>query len=377
MVQTALITLGRLPKALDIARALHGAGWRVVIAEPFGAHMCKSSNAVAATFKIRSPVDDEAGYLDDLLDVVRSEGAELVAPVSEEAMYAAGIADRLPAGVRFFGSPRDELRELHNKMRFTEIARAEELAVPETCLLGTPEADALAARSDVVLKRVFSSAGIGVAFADRGAPLPPPGSAPTVVQARLNGRARNTVSLAHRGRVIGTCAYEGTIMSGTVCVGFRRIEAPDLEDWVRTFVAARGHTGFIGFDFIDDAEGRPHGIECNPRANSGVHFFDPHGLAVAIAEPERARRIGFRREILMQQFFPALTETQASLFRPKRFLENARFLARSKDVAWSGRDPWPFILMTYTSREILKRAVFRGESFGKAAVADIAWTGPA
>ena len=46
MQKTVLLTLGRLPKALELARALHDEGARVIVAEPFGAHVCKVSRAV-------------------------------------------------------------------------------------------------------------------------------------------------------------------------------------------------------------------------------------------------------------------------------------------------------------------------------------------
>ena len=376
MAKTALLTLGRLPKALDIARALKGSGCRVVIAEPFGTHLCRPSRSVDACRRVTSPVDDEGQYLNDMLRVIEAEGVDLVVPVSEEALYAAALKDRLPTGVRYFGVDRPLLRSLYDKRSFIERAAAMDLAVPETTLLGTPQADALSKRTDVVLKRVYSSAGVGVEFVDRGGALPPSEASPTLVQARLPGRHRNTLSLAHEGRVIGTSAYEGTVMSHTVAVAFRRIAAPDLEAWIARFVAETGYSGFIAFDFIDDDHGVAHAIECNPRANSGIHFFDPKSLAAAILTPGATRSIGFRNQQKLQQFFPTLTETQSAVFKPKLYRQNAGYLWTSKDVSWSWRDPLPFILMTFTSWAILKRALFKGESFGEAAVSDIAWSGP-
>jgi hypothetical protein len=51
---TVLLTNGRLPKAMDIARALHRAGCRVGIADPFRMHLTKVSNCV--DFGVRVPV---------------------------------------------------------------------------------------------------------------------------------------------------------------------------------------------------------------------------------------------------------------------------------------------------------------------------------
>ena len=376
MTKTALLTLGRLPKALDIARALHGAGWRVIIAEPFRTHLCAPSKLVHATFQVPSPVSDENAYLDALEQITHEQNVSLVVPVSEEALFAAGLKSRLPNTVQYFGPGCEAIRALHNKERFVQTAKTLGLAVPETARLGTDDAFRLAQTSDVVCKRIFSSAGIGVEFIDRGAPLPNPSDQATLVQRKLPGRARNTVSIAHEGRVIQTVAYEGTIMSHTVSVAFRRIDAPDLNDWIDTFVAAQNYTGFIAFDFIDDEDGTPHAIECNPRGNSGLHYLDPASFGQALTAPEESQSIALRPELLLQQFFPCLTETQGSVFNPIKRKTNWHYLRRSKDVTFSGRDPWPFILMTWTSRPILSRAIFKGESFGEAAVADIAYTGP-
>ncbi|MEO0786774.1 MAG: hypothetical protein AAFY10_13845 [Pseudomonadota bacterium] len=375
MAKTVLLTLGRLPKALEIARALKGAGCRVIIAEPFKRHLSSPSKHVDACLQVPSPVKDEAAYLEAMLDSIQREAVDLVVPISEEAMFAAGLKDRLPDGVRFFGPGRDLIRWLHDKAAFVERARAMGLTVPETHKLGSLEAEDLAARSDVVVKEIYSSAGVGVEFVDKGGALPKVGRSPAIVQARLPGRARNTVSLVHDGRVMGTVAYEGTVMSHTVAVAFRRIEAPDLDEWIAVFARESGYTGFLAFDFIDDGFGVPHAIECNPRANSGVHYFDPEGLAKAILDSEGAEAVGHKPDVLMQQFFPCLTEAQGAMFKPSKRAEAWRYLRTSKDVTWQRDDPWPFILMTFTSWDILKRSIFKGESFGEAAVADIAWDG--
>lgn len=375
MTQTVLLTLGRLPKALEIARALKSVGCRVLIAEPYKRHLSSPSRHVDACFQVPAPVDGEAAYLEALLEIVKAEGVARVVTVSEEAMFSAGLADHLPRGTVLFGPGKALIRSLHDKAAFVERARGLGLAVPDSALLGTPEARELAARTATVRKHVFSSAGVGVEFAEAGASLPAPGPRATLVQERLAGAARNSVSLCWQGRVLGTVVYEGTVMSHTVSVAFRRIEAPEIEAWVDTFAEGVGYSGFLAFDFIDDAGGAPHAIECNPRANSGVHFFDPAWLARAVLSPAEVGAAAHKPARLMQQFYPCLTETQASVFDSKLRRRNWHFLRRSKDVTWDANDPWPFILMTFTSWEILKRSVFKGESFGEAAVADISWLG--
>ena len=61
--RTVLLTLGRLPKALELARALHAAGCRVVVAEPFRRHLTGASRQVARSVQVTSPVIDREAYL--------------------------------------------------------------------------------------------------------------------------------------------------------------------------------------------------------------------------------------------------------------------------------------------------------------------------
>ena len=98
-----LLTLGRLPKALELARGLWRSGARVTIAEPFASHLCRPSRSVARTITVTPPALDQARYLANLEEVIRTEAIDLVVPVSEEALHASLLAPRLPTGVRLFG----------------------------------------------------------------------------------------------------------------------------------------------------------------------------------------------------------------------------------------------------------------------------------
>jgi hypothetical protein len=85
---------------------------------------------------------------------------------------------------------------------------------------------------------------------------------------------------------------------------------------------------------------------------------------------------GLRAEARLQQFYPALTETQMSLFRGGPFAANLRRLLTTRDVSWEWRDPLPFLTMTYTSWPIIRMAMARGVPFGEVATLDVGWYGP-
>jgi hypothetical protein len=58
MTGNLLLTLGRLPKALDVARGFADLGWRVVVAEPFKRHLAGASCLVARSHQVTAPAQD-------------------------------------------------------------------------------------------------------------------------------------------------------------------------------------------------------------------------------------------------------------------------------------------------------------------------------
>lgn len=374
MSQTVLLTLGRLPKALEIARALAAAGCRVIVAEPFKRHLTGASRAVARSVVVHSPVDDHERYLADLQRVITEEGVGLVVPVSEEILFAAALRERLPGHVRLFSMPFATLRALHDKHSFVGVCAAAGVAAPQTRALDAPDAQGLADAGPTVVKPVASCSGRGVQFLDRGARLPHVAE-PCIVQEFCAGQVLSTFSVARQGQVLLTVTYRGAVMQGTVAVCFERIDTPpQVAAWVERFVGHCSFDGFISFDLVQHADGEVRGIECNPRATSGIHFVAPEGLAAAILHPDRTPQLRYRPERLLQQFYPCLTETQKSMFTA-RFAHNFRFLRRASDVTWSLRDPWPWLSMPLTSWTIIEQALRRGCTFGEVAMLDMAWTG--
>ena len=375
MRRTALLTLGRLPKALDIATALSMAGWRVIIAEPFGWHLCRVSRHVAGSFKVTAPNTCQKSYLRELLELVHKEEVSLIVPVSKESLHATLVAPELPENVKLFSPSHEVLRELHDKYRFIMLAQSHGLSVPETYLLESAEAKELSTRHDYILKPVYTCSGKGFSSHSRGTPLPRQEDLPLMlVQKKLKGSLKSTFSIVDDGHVIGTVVYKAKILSGTVAVAFERLIAEaQIEQWVRKFAGKISYSGFLSFDMIEDENGEPNAIECNPRATSGIHFLTPECLANAILNPDSRTEWVLRDHEVMQQFFPCLTETQNSFFRRKEFLQNAKTLFTAKDVNFSIRDPFPLWLMPLTSWEIMKRSFLKGQSFGEASTFDIAW----
>ncbi len=376
---TVLLTLGRLPKALDLARGFAALGHRVVVAEPFARHLTGISRAVARQVRVTPPAEDPARYRADLLRVAAEERADLILPVSEETMHVGHLAGALPPGTRLAAMPPDALLAMHDKRRFVEVAREAGVAVPETAVLGSAAAAALAARADHVVKPILSCSGRGVRFRAAGEPLPLEEHA-AIVQRRIPGAVHSSFSLVHHGRVLVTVVYRAALLSGTVAVVFERVaDQPGIEAWIARMAAHLGWSGFLSFDFVLDPEGVPWGIECNPRATSGVHFLDAASLAAAVLDPEAAPPPRLRPDARLQQFYAVLTEAQGAILRRDwgRYRQSTGLLLRTRDVTWSWRDPLPFLTMTWTAWPIIAAARRRGVPLGEVATLDIGWYGEA
>lgn len=377
MTKTVLITLGRLPTALDLARGFHEIGWRVIIAEPFSWHLCRPSRFVARSYQVTAPRLDPERYRAEILAIAIREQVTLIAPVMEETMHLAALHGHLPSGIRLNTPPMSEILDLHSKRAFNARARGLGLPAPESYGLEQPEAIDLVARGPVIVKPEFSCSGRGLAIVPMGDDLPPMDRLrPSLAQRFIAGAHFSSFTIAHHGRVLATVVYRAAVTSGTVAVAFDRVEDQlRIERWIVDFCSATKHSGFLAFDFILDADGVPYAIECNPRLTSGAHFIEPADLAQAILTPETAS-IRFRPQRQLQQFYPCLTEIQASLFRRKPgWRAHAKVLFKARDVAWSGSDPLPFLMMPLTSLPILRQTLFGGLSFAEAATTDIEWIG--
>lgn len=374
--QTALLTLGRLPKALALARALHAVGWRVVVADPFRWHLCRPSQAVAASYRVRAPNTDRDAYQRDLADIIRRERVTTVFPVSEEALHVAYIADALPRESHLFCPGFDTLLRLHDKLAFAVLAQSQGLSVPPTFPAASEPGRELCSRTGTIAKPAHACSGIGVQRLQRG--QQPRGNAPDLlVQRFIEGELISTLSLLRSGREMGRSRYRGTVFAGTVAVCFERVDQhAAIDAWLDDFFRANPmENGFIAFDFIVDEDGRAWAIECNPRVTSGIHFFDSAalGMALTAADGVAAAPVASAAHRRYQWAYSTLTEAYRTILQPAEFRRRLREMRRARDVVWSRDDPMPFLLMTPLSAEILWPAMTSTLTLGEATQRDIAW----
>ena len=291
--RTILITGGRAPAALELARLFAAWGHRVVAADSVPVSLCSASRSVDRSYVCPKPRRDPRRYIDFLAEVVAAEQVDLLVPTCEEIFYIAWGKERLSPRCHVFADDLDKLAVLHNKRELIALAEKLGFCVPETRLLASQaEADRFLSErgadlpdspdspdSPVVLKPVYSRFA-AKALVVRGRERPPlPGisaSFPWVGQQYIAGRPYCTYSIARQGAVVAHACYAGAFTAGRgASISFEYEERADLLEWVRRFAAAVRFTGQIAFDFIVTAEGKAYPIECNPRATSGVHLFRP------------------------------------------------------------------------------------------------------
>jgi predicted ATP-grasp superfamily ATP-dependent carboligase len=375
MRRTALLTLGRFPKALTLARGLHRAGVRVIVADPLKRHLCSVSWSVAKRYQVAAPNHDLRQWQDDLLAIIEQEQITDVIPVSEEVSHVATLAKRLPPGVRYVGPTSRWVEQWHDKLHFAEYAIQCGVTAPSTFATSNPETRNLVRQTDCVLKPRRGCSGTGVSFIEAGSTLPA-AKPDLLLQRKVEGIPLCTLSWVESGEVRATASYRGTTHSGTVAVGFRSAPTPySVSQWIKQFVAESGLTGFISFDFILDRSGIPWGIECNPRLSSGIHFIDERWLGRAVSGstdgPASISPAGKRA----QWAYSTLTEAYKSLFRFRipGVIRTLRDLFLSRDVVWSWRDPLPFLLMMPLCWEFIWISLSERIPIGEASQRDIAW----
>ena len=380
-----LITGGRAPVALELARVFAAAGHTVFLAESVPFPLTGLSRAVRRTYRVPAPNQEPAGFVRALLTIVRAERIDLLLPTCEELFYVAGGHSALSAECAVLAQPLESLRPLHNKWLFAQRARTYDLRVPATQLLQSPAElrAALAGTRPVVLKPVYSRFAARTLLPPHNARalarVAPSAAEPWVAQTYVRGRQVCTYSLARDGCLLAHTAYPAEFTAGQgAAVVFRHIAHAGALAWVTEFVARERFSGQIAFDFIETEAGDLFALECNPRATSGVHLL--------------ACQPGFA-----QAFFHAPTQTLTpQVGAPPALLASAMLLyalpavrswphlrqwwqamATGRDVIFDRRDPLPALLQWLGLAGFVGWSLRHGISALEASTFDIEWNGAA
>jgi len=347
--KTVLLTTGRIPGALELARALHRAGHRVIITECFRTHICRYSRATYRSYQI-APANDLPRFKQDILRVIDKEKVDLVIPTCEEVMHLASFAHELPTHCQAYLDDFRKLLQLHSKFDFIQLAASLGLKVPETMLLDktTHVLPQHFTQEGYVLKREFSRGGTDVIIMppelSSTTPLPPINETGRwIVQKFIPGQILCAFAVVWQGKVVSTITYEPALRMGQIGVCFLRREKPKIDQWIKDFVSKTNHHGFISLDFIEDQQGEVWAIECNPRITSGIHLTDPQVLAAIANGPEHilhnAKPSKVRKRAMVGT---AVMTTLPQIFtKPSMISLLFRSIWNTREVIMDWRDPVP------------------------------------
>ncbi|MDR2875205.1 MAG: hypothetical protein LBV44_04685 [Methylobacillus sp.] len=372
-----LILGARAPACLEWSRCFHAVGWRVSVGDSLRWPLVRFSAAAHEFIRLPEPRRSPADWIDALAKEVVARDINLVLPTCEEAFYLAHGRDHIPA--RIMVPPFALMHELHHKGRFAEKVKGWEIEAPETHLLEKAgDVEAFAATHDTrdwVFKPAYSR------FAHRALLRPDPArvmrlhptsAQPWIAQRHIAGREHCSYSLLLDGRLTAhTCYHPRYRVGGGSGIWFEPTNPPLIRAFVEQFGRATGYTGQVAFDFIEQADGSCHVLECNPRATSGIHLFADQPEAVVAA------LLG-ERGVLIPHSAPRQVASAMLLFAGCKHRFNAKFrrdFRAASDVIARANDFKPLPAQLLGLMEISVRALRRRCGLLAAATADIEWNG--
>ena len=375
-----LLTGGRAPAALELARVFHNAGHTVFMAESLRGHLSQPSNAIRKNFLVPPPRQQTSAFLDALKSIIVENKIDLLIPTCEEVFYVAMGRDQLPCVV--FAESIKKLNDLHNKWNFIVNAVGHGLYAPETILVNNQD-DMLHAYShwrELVIKPVYSR------FAGQTLILPSLKQALAalalnsksrwVAQEYIKGTQICTYSVCLNGRITAHTTYPSTFTAGQgAAIVFKHINHPAIFKWVKTFVEKNTFTGQIAFDFIETPNGQLYALECNPRATSGVHLLASHpNFVEAFLNPNilcvnrvKDHSYMLATAMLVYGFPKALKNNQLAAWVKTFFT--------SDDVILDFKDPMPFIMQFRSILAYVSLARKEKITALEASTFDIEWNG--
>ncbi len=390
-VKRVLLTGGRAPATLELARTFNRAGHVVIVADSLY-NLSQGSSAVRKSVRVPKPRLYPLEFARALLEIVRREAIDLIVPTCEEIFWLAAALrepEFAPLKERVFAPPFAVLHELHDKWRFIGLMQSLKIRVPETVLLESQldferqDFERLSRRGKLVLKPAYSRFAAQTRIVERGERVR---NMPRVTRAQpwlaqdfVVGEELCAFAVARGGQVQAFALYRPGWRAGLgAAMSFLPVPKPDFSqalEIVGTVCQHFGFSGQIAFDFIRTAEGLI-ALECNPRATSGVHLFAPEDhLERAYLEALEAPILasGGAAKLGLPMLLYALPTT---LEPAKRAAWQSAWTA-SRDVLRDPDDPLSLLHQAACLLQTVRETVRLRCSPLSATTADIEWNGEA
>lgn len=354
-----LITGSRAPAALELVRNFGLCGWEVYAADSIDAAIARYSAYVKRFFTVHAPRSDERAFVDDLCDIVRKHGIDVVFPTCEEIFWIAKNLAEIRARCRaqIICEPLEKLDVLHNKYKFIRFAKGLGIAVPDTHLIAenVPIAQTNAQKEQkIVLKPVYSRFGEDVIVAEPSDIAFDGLHGKWIAQEFIEGEPVCSYGYAENGVLKFNICYRSPVRARTF-TAFAPFVCGAVTKMVQTIAEALCFTGNLSFDFIRRGDAYIP-IECNPRITSGIHTL--------------------RGNAFDALFFGTLKQPQLDFaqLRLPTLLTGGGWLPY-RDVIWNSNDKRPFFNQARCLWAFHTLAKRHGVSLTKAMTIDIAWNG--
>lgn len=356
--RTVLVSGGKMTKALALARAFHADGHRVVLVEQARYRLTGHRFSTAVDTFRTVPAPDAPGYADALVRICREEAVDVYVPVCSPvaSLHDALAKEALEAvGVEVVHLGPEDLHRVDDKSEFAALATSLGLRVPDTHRITDPaqvaEFDFAAAPGDTyVLKSIGYDPVRRLdltqlpretreATAAYARTLPISAANPWILQEFVRGQEYCTHGTARDGEVTVWACCESSASQ----LNYAMVDRPDIEEWVRTFVRELGATGQLSFDFITDAAGDTHAIECNPRTHSAITmFYDQPDLARAYLEGGTGTVVPTASS---RPTYWVYQELWRLLRNPRDARHRLGVIAAGTDAIFDWSDPLPFLMV--------------------------------
>lgn len=375
-----LITGARAPSALELCRNLSNAGYTVFAADSMSFPITRFSKTIQGYIRYPSPRDSYKEFSKTIAEIVHQHSIDLVIPTCEEVFYLSLMKGDVLPNCTVFCDDFDKLSTLHNKVSFQEYAKENGLSYIKTYLLKT-KSDFIKIQNNLkesryVVKPVYSRFGdkaeLDIALKDIPEKLNPD-LFPWALQEYIEGQEYCTYALCYQGQVKFQSCYKPNYRAGQgSSIYFTHVIHPEINKQIQHFIKEINYTGQIGFDFIEQKDGKVFVLECNPRCTSGVHFLP---FSFNWEELQSISNVNY------QVFSPSKMVGLAMLLYGFRKPNNTKGRSvvkdylEAQDVTWNKRDVLPSLGQALSLGEIIYKSIKTGVSLKSAATMDIEWDG--
>lgn len=375
-----LITGGRAPVGLELARMFKQLGHSVVIVESQRVHISRWSRSAETTYLVPPPRQQTEAYLQQLIKIVEDEKVDVVIPTCEEVFYLSRVKERLPKSCSVWTESTETLRDLHDKWIFNTKGSALGLETPRSFRIDNrAQLESHAGlKGSWVLKPIFSRFGHNVRQGTLNEllckPLP---EAAWILQEFIEGPELCAYALAHEGKMLALSIYSHDFVAGRAGISFEEVECPKIETAVSECVRRLNYTGQIAFDFILNGSSA-YALECNPRATSGIHLlvkqqhFANVWLDPLAPGPKPIRAPTGTKAMLLLAMLSYGLRNLGSCARLRTWL--ATFWS-SREVVWSWSDPLPFFDQLICVAQLWWQGFRSQKSVLAVSTDDIEWNG--